>query len=699
MRFRFISKLLFSLTFFFVFERPGLANTPADSALINKLIRQYKVNYKKPWALTTLDSISKLSRKANYGEGLCYYYYRKTLQTIQRTSLDTASVYIDSMSRLAAKINSSFYKALALRETGRLYQKKEDSEKAISYFLQALKIFDPNKITHESVSTYMFLGVEYYSIAEMKNNKEYAKKAMEYFELCEQLATKAHLEDILSRCYNNFGALNFHILKDYKKALECFEKSLAVKEKLNMTADFAASYSNIGNSLCMMAREAGNNKSLYNKAIENYNKAEKLNIEKGDSANLLNTYINLGSAHMSIYDLPPAFEYLKKLEFMCTRIPSITMRLAVLNYGSDYYLLKKDHARSLDYFKRMISLKDSVQSQESVENINKLQVEYGTFKKDKEIELLTKNKQINALELAKRESDINKQRMLIISALLVLVVLIVFLFYIYRANKEKQRINLKLEEQHKDITDSINYAKLIQQAIFPEKELKYRLFPDAFVLLMPKDVVSGDFYWFGEQNGKRIIAAVDCTGHGVPGAFMSMIGNAFLNEIIHEKKITTPSVILNELRAHVIHALKQEGRSMENKDGMDIAICVFDKDFKSVEFAGANNPLWLIRGDEVQQLNADKQPIGLSGKELKDFTNHKIDLEKNDLLYIFTDGYADQFGGAKGKKFKYKPLQELLKANKHKPMLEVETILVDTFNSWKGNLHQVDDVCIVGIRV
>ncbi|MDZ4664303.1 MAG: SpoIIE family protein phosphatase [Bacteroidota bacterium] len=216
---------------------------------------------------------------------------------------------------------------------------------------------------------------------------------------------------------------------------------------------------------------------------------------------------------------------------------------------------------------------------------------------------------------------------------------------------------------------------------------------------MPKDIVSGDFYWFGEENNKRIIAAIDCTGHGVPGAFMSMVGNAFLNEIVHEKEITTPALILYELRTRVIHSLKQEGNYLDNKDRMDIAICVFDKDLTNLEFAGANNPLWLIRGRELRQINADKQPIGSSGKELKDFTNHKVQLEKNDIIYIFTDGFPDQFGGEKGKKFNYKPLQELLKNHSDKPMLEVEKVLVGKFHEWKGDLQQVDDVCIIGIRV
>ncbi|MCE9540858.1 MAG: SpoIIE family protein phosphatase, partial [Bacteroidetes bacterium] len=241
------------------------------------------------------------------------------------------------------------------------------------------------------------------------------------------------------------------------------------------------------------------------------------------------------------------------------------------------------------------------------------------------------------------------------------------------------------------------YAKLIQEAILPPKELKYRLFPHAFVLYLPKDIVSGDFYWFTEKNKMKLIATVDCTGHGVPGAFMSMIGNALLNEIINEKGITSPSEILIQLRVKIIDSLKQ--KDGQNKDGMDISILCFDENMNTVEFAGANNPLWLIRNGEIQEIKADKQPIGLHHGESKPFSNHVINLLKNDSLYIFTDGYADQFGGNDGKKFKYKHLQNLLLSIQDKPMIEQEKILIEKINDWKGNLEQVDDILIIGVRV
>ena len=376
-------------------------------------------------------------------------------------------------------------------------------------------------------------------------------------------------------------------------------------------------------------------------------------------------------------------------------------------------------------------------------------------------EAVLADKKIITLNFSKKaqEEELKDQQIFtqFIGAIMAITIIFSLLLYRNFVGKKKANQILKLQaieinfqkkvvdEKNKGITDSINYAKLIQEAILPAKEIKYKLFPDAFVLFQPKDIVSGDFYWFTEKNGKRLIATVDCTGHGVPGAFMSMIGNALLNEIINEKGVTSPSEILKQLREKVIAALKQ--KDSENKDGMDIAILCFDDKNNTVEFAGANNPLWLIRKTENSEPNqksaifnssngagntkqlieikGDKQPIGLYHGESQPFTNHKIQLQKGDTLYIFTDGYADQFGGVqtgnvettnaqrahrnrnvpaetgngKGKKFKYKQLQNVLLETQDLPMLDQEKLLVEKIHDWKGSLEQVDDILIIGIRI
>ncbi len=260
---------------------------------------------------------------------------------------------------------------------------------------------------------------------------------------------------------------------------------------------------------------------------------------------------------------------------------------------------------------------------------------------------------------------------------------------------EAQRDQIAL--QKKEITDSILYAERIQRSMLPREEKIRTLFHDVFILFKPRDIVSGDFYWSAEVDDKVIVAAADCTGHGVPGAFMSMLGIAFLNEVVRENGVLRADAILNELRNHVIEALQQKGEPGESKDGMDVALCVIDRKEKILHFAGANNPLYYIREGELTEIKGDKMPVAIHVR-MDPFTNHTLEIRPGDAFYIFSDGYADQFGGPRGKKFKYKALKELLVTIHAKPMQEQKSILDDTFEKWKGDMEQIDDVVIVGFK-
>lgn len=255
----------------------------------------------------------------------------------------------------------------------------------------------------------------------------------------------------------------------------------------------------------------------------------------------------------------------------------------------------------------------------------------------------------------------------------------------------------------KDITDSINYARRIQQAILPDPQLFKTLLPDSFIFYRPKDIVSGDFYWITEQEGIVYYAAADCTGHGVPGGFMSVLGASLLNEVINEKKIREPGEILDMLRNKIIAALRQKGETGENKDGMDMVLCRFDRSKNELVFAAANNPAWLVRNSngekELIEFKPDKQPVGIGVENPVRFSQQVIKLQRNDRIYIFTDGFADQFGGPKGKKFKYRQFHETLVSIGDLPMEQQGEHLEKTFEAWKGELEQVDDVLIIGLKI
>lgn len=277
-------------------------------------------------------------------------------------------------------------------------------------------------------------------------------------------------------------------------------------------------------------------------------------------------------------------------------------------------------------------------------------------------------------------------------------------------NQEINFQRLELKEKNKDITDSFHYAQRIQRALMASQNLLDKNLPEYFILYKPKDIVSGDFYWAEQINSRFLLAVCDCTGHGVPGAFMSLLNITKLNETVHEKKIIRPDLILNQVREDIIKVLNPEGSLEDGRDGMDAIFCSFDFENRKLEFACANNPLWIVRKNHeserktegeaiLMEYKADKMPVGMYSGNKTDFNLNGIDLQKGDIVYLFTDGYTDQFGGTKGKKFKYAQLKEILLSIYFLPLKAQQAILQQKIENWKGKLEQVDDILIIAVRV
>ncbi len=297
-------------------------------------------------------------------------------------------------------------------------------------------------------------------------------------------------------------------------------------------------------------------------------------------------------------------------------------------------------------------------------------------------------------------SDENKSIFAIIFFIMAMLFTFVTGFYFLGINKEYEGIIVlqkeNLEIKNKEITDSITYAKRIQTAILPSDDIIKKYLKDSFVLYLPKDVVAGDFYWLENIEDIILFAAADCTGHGVPGAMMSVVCHNALNRSVREEGLTDPGKILDRTREIIIQEL---GKSNEDvKDGMDISFCALNTKTSELKWAGANNPLWYVRNGEFLEIKPDKQPIGqyLSSNP---FTTHSIALQQKDMLYIITDGYQDQFGGEKGKKYKASNLKQLLLSIHNKPLEDQKKAIKDSFVSWKGKNEQVDDVCVIGVRI
>lgn len=344
--------------------------------------------------------------------------------------------------------------------------------------------------------------------------------------------------------------------------------------------------------------------------------------------------------------------------------------------------------------------------------------------KKMQIDLLNKENELKKTEIAKREVIAQKQKIVITFAVTGLLLLVALTFFIYRSYQHKQKANellvtknIIIETKNKEITDSINYAKRIQEAMLStSSELCKTILPNHFILYKPKDIVSGDFYWSYSPNKNCAIWVVaDCTGHGVPGAFMNMIGSSLLNAIVVERGIIAANEILNELKTGIMKILGQteetaetagtaeNGVTGETRDGMDAALCVWHKDTNKLEYAGAFNPLYIIRNNELIVLEADRKPVGwwvysdVESQRL--FSRQEIQLKKGDMLYSSSDGYMDQFGGEKGKKFSKKRFKDLLLSINDKTMEEQNNMLHETFEQWKGEEEQVDDICVIGVRV
>ena len=379
---------------------------------------------------------------------------------------------------------------------------------------------------------------------------------------------------------------------------------------------------------------------------------------------------------------------------------------------SELYELLNDYKNAYVYHKKFKQTKDTLDNIDVKERMAKMQGMYNTEKTEKENELLHKDNLLvhkaNELQTAK----LGRQNTIIFSGVIGLVVVCGFLFFMYRSNLEKKKANNIISQQKEEVEaqkklvehknaemlDSIRYAKHIQEAILPTGGAT-KILGDHFILYKPKDIVSGDFYWIHDGGEKIIVAAVDCTGHGVPGAFVSFVGHSNLIRCVNEFGLTEPGKILDKLNLLVNETLRQRMSDSKVRDGMDVSMLVIDKKENKLFFAGANNPLYKISEGVLTETKGNKQPVGTFLEEQSAaFTTHQFPLVKNEVAYIFTDGFADQFGGPRQKKFKYTQFKDVLIKNSNAPMLDQKNYLNLAFENWKGDLEQIDDVLVIGIK-
>ncbi len=588
---------------------------------------------------------------------------------------------------LAQKTNNPKHLPALMKLKGVAYVNLGEYKKSAEEYFKGLKEAEKQMNKKEVAAIYNNLGVNFWYQNDYKNALKYHLQSLEFRKVL------GNPKEI-AKSYNNLGMVEVE-LKNYTEAVEYYNLSLEIKDSLGDILGIA----NVNNNLGIVYER----QKKYAEAKNAYDKSLKIFIQEGDKRGELVSLNNIAGIHKSLGNCTQSLELAKKALPLAIELgdkedlKTVYEILAVCSYNTGNY------KSSYDYLQEFIIIKDTLTTENNFRSVQELEKKYNTEKQDQEIKLLQKNNIIKDIEL----DQAKKQRLyflLILSLAIIIISLSIFAFvkirkqnHVLTDNKKFIELrNAQLESQKKEIVDSINYAKRIQDAMLKEEEYVSTHLPPHFILFKPKDIVSGDFYWALEKDNFLYLAAADCTGHGVPGAFLTLLGTSFLNEINAVDKLLSPAEILNQLRDKIVKELGNQGRT---RDGMDISLIRINlKTFDSI-WAGAYNPLWIIKNNaEFIEITADKQPVGYN-EITSGFTDHSLQLIKGDMIYLFTDGYADQFGGKSGKKFKYRQLHNQLSLIKDLPPDEQKKKLNQVFEEWQGNLEQVDDVLIIGIKL
>jgi serine phosphatase RsbU (regulator of sigma subunit) len=637
-----------------------------------------------------------------------------------------ALIYYNKGLKIKEELGDKIGMAHAFNNIGLVYENQSDFATALDYFFKSLNISITVDDKHSMALAYNNIGVIYLNQQNFQQAITYYKKGMEIYKALDE---KTGVAD----AYNNIAGIYDNDNK-YLEALEYHQKSLAIRKEINYLDGVALSYNNIGNIYNQLITQPDSIKKRFiSEYYSNSSTAPTLKdidmVLMDSSLALQQKALEIGkrinNKYSIVYSLEVIGNVIKQRGQYANALYYYRQGAAIakqINTRHEYYeqlasisecfekMGKVDSA--FFYYKRAADIKDTIFSSDKQKDIGREEAKADYEKKQAIAEAENKKR------LAIDEEQRKRQQLIIYAGTAGILMLGFFSFFIaqrLRITRRQKSIienqkgsldkafvqledaKLLLEEKHKDLTDSIHYASRIQTALLTTQKYLDDHLREYFILFKPRDIVSGDFYWALERNGTFYLACCDCTGHGVPGAFMSLLNITFLHQTVIEKGISQPDKIFNNIRTNVIEALNPDGTS-DTKDGMDAVLCAINFENHILKAACANNPMWIIRNGEFIEFKADKIPIG-DGDETRPFTLHEINLLKGDVVYMFTDGYADQFGGPNGKKYKLAQLKELVLSIHLKPMQEQHTILNTAFSDWKGALDQVDDVSVMGLRI
>jgi len=633
-----------------VLEKMG--NLMLDSGLIKNSIdllqKSVELKIKSGDSLSATNTIKTLAKVYEYT-----YQYDKAIEHYQK------------LADIKRKTNDKKGLSEAIDKIGNIYYKKQILDKSAESYQEVAKLNEELNDLENLGSTLNKLGIIFMEMGKIDEAEKYFKKSMELKEKSKNLKE-------VSMTLNNLGNLNYE-QNQYKKAVNYYKQSLEIKDKIDYIYGKAVGLFNLGN----VFRKIGN----LDEAIKYYEQCKEISLKNNYEELLAKSLKALSLIYREKNLLKKAQEYESILA--TTSYPDVNIESVI----SESKIIEEES--------------------ESQKIIKYLTEEYLKQKEiaDREAKARAQENLINSQRLRLKNEQIRKQKILIFSISGITLLIIIILVLIYNQMLQKKRANKILEEKNKLISkqakliyDNIRSASVIQKAAMPPDKMMQQELPSYFILNMPKDIVSGDFYWMEKREDNLLVAVADCTGHGVQGAVVSMLGMALLNEIVNKNYNDPPGQILNILSHKLKESLHASSDIEEIREGMDIVLCKFNHSMKLMQFSGANNGIYIIRNGNLIEYKGDRSPIGYYSKDVI-FTTHNIELQKNDSIYMFSDGYIDQLNGENYKKFLSKRFKELLLSIESLDMEGRKNALIENFYAWKGNFQQVDDILILCIKI
>jgi serine phosphatase RsbU (regulator of sigma subunit) len=688
----------------------------SDSAKINDLIKLseiYSRNREKNQkaymiALNAKNIANQLGNEVTLADAL----YVLGLAEIRIGQGTEGLKHLKSARNIYEQNNLKLKLANTQMELGKYYRNNANFSKAADMYLESVLTYSLENVKLKEAEAMMQLGEIQIDLGNTENEaRDNLSKAIKIFKSNNKKPETAKALRLLAYNYLNKS--------DFGNAIS---NALEAKDRYNELGD-VENATNVQSLMVQIYEKQGRKEVAQKLNAETRNRKE--NLKEESLENPEEHYHQLGLLYKS-YNIMSSSKYNfeKSNEFAKQSNSTYYVQKNMYQLSEVYQNLGETDI-AFEYLKQYSRIRDSIAKLVTGDKVSEASQQAKLTKlEDKNQNLETTKKIV--------ERDLSLSRLLIVVSILGALVMAVLLILLYRDRNAKRIINKKLEVKSEEvvsknlqlqqktveITDSLNYAKRIQSAILPLESEVISSFKDAFVFYNPKDIVCGDFYWFSNFGKFKLIASVDCTGHGVPGAFLTFLSFNLLNQIVNQQGVTKPSLIIHEVRKGLFALFNQSNKSgTPINDGLDMSLCFIDETNRVIQYSGVYNPLWLVRnndikfdaespynemegskGNKLYEIKGDNIPIN-DYVNFKPYSNHIINFEPNDILYLFTDGYADQFGGPKGKKFKYKQMQHLFLDMAEKDLSDQKSIVENTFNEWKGDLDQIDDICVIGIKL